>query len=308
MASDDDFLKLTGATQNQATGTPGTGLALGGGKFNDSSLIYMPGHGPKAADRPVFPGSRPDWDVKAGLPNQGDQSLRRNTLTFKEARSEPLRWMQSDPEMLKKFVNTGVLNKIPGFDVGMGMPEIMHAWDRLLEDSWVMNQRMPGGEDKKFTPWDVMNSYSNPKNKFGTVRKGDWEYDIATGEKVKYVGPKTKTSTQKKIDLSNPEDVRAIATNALSELLGRSPNAEELAQFRLSINSFEEANPAMATTTETLNDMGEVVATDTKTSGGVSDAARQLMIADEAKKGPEYAKFQSGTTYWNALVQMMGGG
>lgn len=283
---DDEFLRWTGAGQNQATGTPGLGLGLGGGAFNDGSKIYLPGQG-----GPV-----------PGIPQN------RNFVTAGQAKSLPLSWMQSDPETLKKFVNTGILNKVPGFDVGMGLPEIQKAWENLLEQSWAMNKYMPGDESKKLTPWDVLNSYSNTKMNFGTVKRGDWMYDVATGEKVKYVGPKSKTSTQKKIDLSSAEDVRAIATNALAEILGRAPNAEELAQFRTSINAFEEKNPLMATTTETLNDMGEVVATDTKQSGGVSTEARGLLISDTAKKGPEYAKFQSGTTYWNALMQMMGGG
>lgn len=305
MASDDDFLRLTGASQNQATGTPGIGLGVGGGSFRDNSKIYLPGFKPIEP----FTGIRPrDWDVKGTARQQGIEKPERNTMSAGEARGLPLQWLQNDPETLKKFVNTGVLNKIPGFDVGMGMPEVMQAWNRLLEDSWMMNNYMPGGEDKKFTPWDVMNSYSNADNKFGTVKRGDWLYDIATGEKVKYVGPKSKTSTQKKIDLSNAEDVRAIATNALAELLGRAPNAEELAQFRTSINAFEEKNPLMATTTETLDDRGEVIATETKQTGGVSAEARGLLVSDVAKKGPEYAKFQSGTTYWNSLMQMLGGG
>jgi hypothetical protein len=154
---------------------------------------------------------------------------------------------------------------------------------------------------------DVLNTYSNQGLNLGTVRKGDWEYDIATGEKIRYVGPKTKTTTQSKVDLSSPEDVRAITTQMLTELLGRAPTDAEVAKFKTSINSLEKANPTKATITETLNDMGEVVNTATTTSGGVSNDARGLLVSDEAKKGPEYGKYQSGTTYWNAMMQMLGG-
>lgn len=292
---------VPGGQQSVLGGTTSLGLPLSGGagnKYGDNSLIYMPGS---------------KYTVKPGgsARDTGDfarTTSSRNTITANDARREPLRWMQEDPEMLKKFVNSGVLNKVPGFDVGMGMPEIMQAWDKLLEDSWMMNKYMPGGDDKKFTPWDVLNSYSNQPGKFGTIRRGDWEYDIATGEKVKYVGPKSKTRTDTKVDLSSPEDVKAITTNALSQLLGRAPTADELAKFRSTINNLEQQNPVQSITTENYNDMGEVTSSNTSQSGGLSGEARAQAVAEGAKKGPEYGKFQSGTTYWGALMQMMGGG
>lgn len=284
MADPDKLQQWGGASQQSALGSPGLGLGIGGGAFSGTSSIFLGTTG------------------KRINPQQPPTA---RTVTADQARGEPIRWMREDPETLKKFVNTGILNKIPGFDVGMGLPEVMAAWDDLVKSSWAVNAYLPDGS--KMTPWDIMNSYSNQANKFGSVRRGDWLYDIATGEKLKYVGPKTKVSTQKKVDLSSPEDVRAIATNALSELLGRAPTPEELAQFRSSVNAFEESNPMVAVTTETLDDMGEVVNTSTQQSGGVSAEARALLVSDAAKKGPEYAKFQSGTTYWNALVQMMGG-
>ncbi len=304
MADPDIFQQYTGMSQQSVLGgTTGNGLPLmgaaGSNKWGPQSTVYLPGH--------RHTGSTPGTGQREG--GQFDRATSRvaNTRTAEEARQEPLRWFQNDPETLQKFVNSGVLNKVPGFDVGMGIPEVMAAWDKLLEQSWMMNKYSPEGA-QKYTPWDVLNSYSNNANKFGTIRRGDWEYDVATGEKVKYVGPKSKTQTSKRIDLSSPEDVRAIATNALAQLLGRAPTQEELGKFKASINSLEEKNPLMATTTETLNDMGEVVNTETKQSGGLSAEARALAVSDQAKAGPEYGKFQSGTTYWGALMQMMGGG
>jgi hypothetical protein len=151
-----------------------------------------------------------------------------------------------------------------------------------------------------------MESYKTD-GKFGTVRRGDWLYDIATGEKVKYVGPKSKTTTNKNVNLSSPEDVRALTTQMLSELLGRAPTPEELSKYRAAINGYEEANPEVTTTTSTLNDQGEVVAQSSKTTGGASAAARGTLVEDAAKKGPEYGKFQSATTYFDAMMQMIGG-
>lgn len=302
--ADIDYLQqfggVAGGQQSVLGGTTGNGLPLMGyasNKYDSNSKIYMGGSKYTVQERG---GPMGKGQFERGTPSK-------NYLTASEARGLPLQWMQNDPETLKKFVNQGILNKVPGFGVGMGLPEIMSAWDDLLKATWGMNQ-YSAQSGKEFTPWDVLNSYSNNSGKFGTVRRGDWEYDIATGEKVKYVGPKSKTTTQKRIDLSSAEDVRAIATNALAELLGRAPTQEELGQFRASINSLEEKNPTLATTTETLNDMGEVIDTSTKTSGGLSAEARAMAVSDKAKAGPEYGKYQSGTTYWGALMQMIGGG
>jgi len=267
-----------------------------------------PGGGEKVYVGPQFAPSPQDLYTRPGASRPGEFVRAPSTeMSYDEAKGLPLKWMTSDPAKLREFVNTGILRKIPGFDVGMGMPEIMSAWDDLLTASWGMNKvggKSPTGGN--WSPFDIMNTYSNSGFGFGTVRKGDWLYDIATGEKVKYVGPKSKTTTQKRVDLSSPEDVKALTTQMLSELLGRSPTAEELAKYKMAINSYEEAHPTIATTTETLNDMGEVVSTSTKTEGGVSSEGRGTLISDEAKKGPEYGKYQSGTTYWNAFMQMLG--
>lgn len=228
-----------------------------------------------------------------------------NSMSYDQARGLPLSWLSSNPNKLRDFVNMGVLRKIPGFNVNMGMPEILSAWDDMLLASWGINKA--GGGGKTWSPWDVMNSYSNSGMNFGTVRRGDWLYDVGTGEKVKYVGPKSKTTTQKRIDLSSPEDVKALTTQMLSELLGRAPTAEELGKYKSAINAYEQSNPMIATTTETLNDMGEVVSTSTKTEGGASEAAKSMVVTEQAKQGPEYGKYQSGTMYWGAMMDLLGG-
>lgn len=219
---------------------------------------------------------------------------------YEEARLLPTTW---DKATLAKFVNNGILNKVYGFGADMGMPEIVSAWDDLVQSSINLSTG-----DKKWTPWEIMDSYGNA-GKFGTVKSadGDWLLDAATGEKIKYIGPRTKTTTEKHVDLSSPEDVRALTTQMLTELLGRAPTSEELSKYRSSISGLEKANPTVTKTTTTLNDRGEVEASDSTTSGGTTDAARGMLITDAAKQGPEYGKFQSATTYFNAMMQMMGG-
>lgn len=241
--------------------------------------------------------------AQARQQGQSDSTL---LVPYEQARNVPLGWSEQE---LKKFVNQGILNKIPGFGTGMGMPEIVSAWDDLIKASAGFNQGVTGPGQKMWTPWDVMDSYKND-GKFGTVKSadGDWLLDASTGERIKYIGPRTKTSTAKKIDLSNPEDVKALTTQMLTELLGRAPNADELAKYRSSINGYEREHPLVTTTTETLDERGEVVETSQKTSGGVSAEGRAGLISEAAKQGPEYGKFQSATTYWDAMMQMISGG
>ena len=264
-----------------------------GGTMVPTSLIYLAQTGSPhtAGENPLARPNGPQWQ----------------TMTYDQARLLPSLWMESDPDKLKQLINTGILNKVPGFDVGMGMPEIVSAWDDLVKASYELNQTKGNGA-KKWTPWDVLDTYSNPKSGYGTVRKGDWLYDVATREKLKYVGPKSKTTTSRDVNLSSAEDVKALTTSVLTQALGRAPTAAEVAQYKATINAQENANPTLTTTTQTLNDQGEAVAQSSKSSGGFDAAAQQQLVQDQASKTPEFAKYQSGTTYWNALMQMMTGG
>lgn len=257
---------------------------------------------------PTKPYSMQDAITKGGTPGQFVRSD--SEMTFGEAANLPLQWSYNDPNTLRRFVNTGILRKIRGFNVNMGMPEILDAWQNMLEQSWRMNTAehdKPGGQP--WTPWDVMETYSNAGN-FGTVKSadGDWLVDAGTGERVKYIGPKSKKTTEKRVNLSSPEDVRALTTQMLSELLGRSPTAAEMARYRASINEYEKANPQVATTTVTLNDMGEQVASETTTSGGASQAALQEIVSGSVKEQDEYGKYQGGARYFNLLERLVGGG
>lgn len=256
-------------------GSPGSSVYMGGSKG-----IVNPG-------------------LLAGGPGVMNLYNRGNTQKYEDVKSQPTTWSEKEK---RDFVAKGILYGIPGFDYNMGMPEIMSKWDDLIVDAQGFSK-----EGAEWSPWDVMESYRKGDD-WGTVRKGDWMYDARTGDKVKYVGPRTKTTTSKNINLSSPEDVRALTTQMLTELLGRAPTTEEVAKYRASINGFERENPQVTKTTTTLNEMGEEVSQSSTTSGGASQAALGSLVSEEAKKGPEYGKYQAGTTYFNAFMQMIGGG
>lgn len=233
-------------------------------------------------------------------------------MSYDQARLLPTGW---SPERIKQFVNKGIMYGIPGFDVGMGMPEIISAWDELVKSSDVFSSQ--GG--KKWTPWDVMDSYGGKDAKFGTMTKGDWVYDVATGERLKYVGKTTRKTKSEQVDLSSPEEVQALVTQVLREALGRAPNDKELARFKATITGFEKENPTITEVTETATaesieaamatggDVFTGAEQKSVTSGGVTDAARAQLVTDPTMETQEYGKFQAGTTYWDAMMQMIGG-
>lgn len=289
--ADPDFLKSHGIDLNEIMKNPGGSGIAGSGmvylgpkagvKISKPKGPYAPGYSPKYQDRTTY-----DYTAK-------------DEVSYEKAQTMPLSW--SDKEKAN-FVNKGILYKMPGFSSNMGMPEIMDAWDDLAKMSQAWSAK-----GQNWSPWDIMDTYKTD-GKFGTVRRGDWLYDAATGEKMKYVGPRSKTTTSKNVNLSSPEDVKALTTQMLSELLGRSPTTEELAKYRAAINGYEEKNPEVTTTTSTLDEQGEVTAQSSKTTGGASQAALGGLVSDSAKIGPEYGKYQSGTTYYDAMMQMITGG
>lgn len=270
-------LQKYGINPNQTMANPASG-----GKFGGSSTVFLP-----------------------PLPGGGVGSMFVNRkMSAAEAQALPLTWYQQDPQRLRELVNTGILRKVPGFDVGMGLPEIMNAWNNLLQSSWEMSN----ASKSAWTPFDVLDTYSNQGMNYGTIRSGDWEVDARTGERLKYVGPKSKTTKDQRIDLSSPEDAKALTTQMLSQLLGRNPTAEEVASYKSSINAAERKNPVMAETTVTLDDMGEQVSSATVTSGGLSAEAKAALVEQQVKKGKEYGEFQSATTVQNWLMRALGMG
>lgn len=277
-----------GSTVSSGAMAPGFSPQAG----TPTSMVYMGassrGSKPPVGSGPYAPGYRTPY-------TGGDE------MSYDEASLLPTQWGAGE---LKSFVNKGILYKLPGFSADMGMPEIMSAWGNLVDSAQTISK---GG--KNWSPYDVMESYNKSSGGFGTVKSsdGDWLLDARTGEKIKYVGPRSKTTTSKRVDLSSAEDVRALTTQMLTELLGRAPTAEELSNYRSAMGSYEKAHPQIATTTTQISAEGEATGESTTTSGGVSDAARQSLVETQAKKGPEYGKFQSATTYFNAMMQMMGG-
>jgi hypothetical protein len=282
-----DPLSLTGMNQQQLAGG-----VMGGISASSQAL---------PTDQ-IFVGTR----AMGYGPGRGLGVSLNDTTSYDQAQNLPGAWYSSDKKFYDQFMNKLIMYKFPGASSDMGLPEVGKAWDSLLSTAIQLNKASNGKNN--WTPWDVLESYNRPAGSMGTYKSGDWLIDAATGEKVKYVGPKTKTTTQRAVDLSDAEQVQAIATQALTQMIGRAPTDKELARFKATLNGYEKSHPEITTTTDTYDDMGNVSASNVVHSGGVDDAARASMIGEGVKDTKEYGKYQSGTTYFNALMQMVGGG
>lgn len=280
--------------------------ALSGGA-NTAMATANPGkNGIPAANSPIFTGystARKRESLEGGAPVKG-QNKTPMFEPYSQAKLAPLTWTD---EQMAKFVNQGVINKVPGFDVNMGMPEIMNQWDKLVTASFGFNSRDP--KNPTWTPQDVLNTYANPQGKFGTVKRGDWEYDIATGEKVKYVGPLTKTSTSTNINELTREDALALTKQSMATMLGRMPTNDEVSKYMSILNGYEAAHPQVSTTTANISpETGEQVSSNTVTTGGSTAAGKQALIEEQMQRNPEYGAYQAATTGMNWLMAKINGG
>lgn len=295
------------------------GVSLSGGStVNPNKGGYITGPNSKGAQSAqIYMGKQKGpgvvYDIAGGA-HPANKPPTDKYMSYQEARLLPTGWSN---KQLKEFTNKLTMYGFQGFGEGQqwGMPEVMSAWEDLVSAS----ANFSTGK-KKFTPWDILESYNKKPGSMGTIKKDGWVFDAATGDRLSYEGPKTKTQTSKQVDLSSAEQVQALSRQVLRELLGRAPSDEEFAQYKDSINNYERENPLVTTTTSTITDAQiqeaiknntdidwSTAATSSVSSGGVTADARAELLGESAREKPEYAKYQGGTTYWNAMLQVLGG-
>lgn len=142
-------------------------------------------------------------------------------------------------------------------------------------------------QGKKLTPWDILSKDREAREAYMRT-------------------PRTVTQTSKAFDLSTREDAHAIFLQAAQSLLGRDPTKAEIGAFQKALNAYERANPTVTTVTQ--NYMGDELQSQQQTTkGGVKEGARQLMAVEDIKKDPEYGAYQAATTYFDAMMDMIGG-
>lgn len=300
MADMDDWLKERLSTVNQnPSGFSVNGRTTYGVNPRGTDTVWLGGFKPKdtkLGPGPYAPGYKPE---------QNRFTQEREMTSFQDASRMPMDW---DEKQLKEFVNKAILYKVPDASPDMGMPEILNIWDDMLRVAWATST-----PDKPVTPWDILDSYAKTDGKFGTTVQNGWVIDLSTGKRIGYKGDLTKKTKRTEVNLTSPEEVHALMNQALADALGRAPTDNELAAFRASVAGMEAARPQTSEVTTTYKpnlETGELeeVSSNAVSSGGVSSGDIQQAASQAAKGTPEYGKYQSGTTYFDAMMQMITGG
>lgn len=144
--------------------------------------------------------------------------------------------------------------------------------------------------NKKVTPWQALD-----------ILGGSTMGGAGAG------GPKTQTGTSTSVHVPTVEDAHVLTKQLFQSLMGRDPTGAELDQYASMVTAYARKHPDKTTTTTTTDGKGNSTST-SSSSGGVSEAAMQDTLAEQAKADPEYGAYQAATTYYNALLQAIGGG
>jgi hypothetical protein len=266
-------------------------LAAGGGA-KDSGKVYMGkgyagAYGPHGGSGSVAPDKGTDlWVSK------------------QEAEQDFYNWNQKKQS---DFVSTGILSGM--LKLGDGPLEGAKLWKKLVDEA-----ANYGAADKKVTPFDLMASYVQSAGGVNAWKNaGVWQINTVTGER-KYVGPGTylgngkAQQTDTRVDLTDPDTAKAVASKLFQDLMGRDPGAGELASFANALHTAEQNSPVVQTTTTQYDmDTGQPLSSSTQSSGGVTAQGQQYIGEQQIKGKKEYGAYQAATTYQNALESLVFG-
>ncbi|MBA2951431.1 hypothetical protein [Streptomyces himalayensis] len=280
-----------GGTGGEAAGADrfksGTG-ATGGGAY-----VYMgQARGPATA-----------VDERAG---RAPRTSRAVWATEEEAYQDFFTWSQKQQS---DFLAQGILSG--QLKLGDGAMEASKLWKKLVQES-----ARYGAAGKRVTPIDIMASYvSAAGGGKGSqwVQQGVFEVNTATGERRyvgpgKYLGDGKAQQTDTRVDLTDPDTARSVATQLFQNMMGRDPGAGELGAFASALHSAEQSNPVVQTTTTEYDmDTGQALSSSTQSSGGISAEGKAYIGEQQIKGKKEYGVHQAVTTYQNALESLIYG-
>lgn len=225
-------------------------------------------------------------------------------MTSDEAYKDYFTWNQKKQA---DFVAQGILSGM--LKLGDGPLEGSKLWKKLVDEA-----ARYGSVGKKVTPFDLMASYVSASGGGNAwTSQGVWEVNTVTGERRyagpgKYLGNGQAQETSSRVDLTDPDTAKAVATKLFQDMMGRDPGAGELGGFASALHSAEQNSPVVANTTTTYDmTSGQALSSSTQSSGGVSAEGKAYIGEQQVKKKKEYGAFQAATTYQNALESLVFG-
>jgi len=188
-----------------------------------------------------------------------------------------------------------------------------YSWDQKTKDKFLANAELAGYDTRNMKDGQLAalwGSYVQQAASYYAQGRTVTPWDIMTKDgqqREAYLNtPRTVTQKSTSYDLSTEGDARAIFYTAAQQLLGRDPTKAEAREFQKALNAMERANPTVTTTT--ANYIGDTLQSQNSTTeGGVKEGARQMSAMDMAKAKPEYGAYQAATTYFDAMMEMLGG-
>ena len=194
------------------------------------------------------------------------------------------------------------------------LDDLRIVWETALEYS--ANKYATGS---KKTPWEMI-----------PLMGGAWQGGGGAADRSRsmtqtmHEAGRTVTETATQVDISNPEQSRALVQDVLSRALGRWASGDELSEFVGTLNTYQRENPSVSTRTSTTAPSttttsttesgdgsqqvtgsetvgGETNSSTTNQQGATAEGGQQLLL-EEAMEQPDYGAYQASTTYMDALI------
>lgn len=204
------------------------------------------------------------------------------------------------------------------------LDDLLDVWETAV--TYSANKYANGS---KKTPWEMI-----------PLMAGAWRGDGSDADRSRALAaalqePRTITQTAHtagrrivetatQVDISNPEQSRALVQSVLSQALGRWATGAELEEFVGSLNTYQRENPTVTTrttdvapetrtqtttesadgtsqTSETSVQGGESNTSTTTQQGATAEGGQQLLL-EQAMESPDYGAYQAATTYYQALL------
>lgn len=286
-AGDDPYIKAL----KQYVGAGAAASASGGVVYMDTERYTKGGNGDKGSGQ----------SLPRGKTMYGTRDI---TMTKDEAYKDYFTWGQKKQG---DFISQGILSGL--LHLGDGPLEGSKLWKKLVDEA-----AQYGSVGKKVTPFDLLAIYRNQSGGGNSwTQQGVWEVNTVTGERRykgpgKYLGNGQALQTDSRVDLTDPDTAKAVATKVFQDMMGRDPGAGELGSFASALHSAEQNSPVVQnTTTQYDMETGQALSSSTQSSGGVSAEGKQYIGEQQIKKKKEFGAFQAATTYQNALESLVFG-
>lgn len=205
----------------------------------------------------------------------GDKSESLNAVA-----NQPFLWSEDEIKgAIKKFHDAG-------HDEVTDLPSLQKAWEGLATMAAARYSLSSG--KIKVTPWDMLELDKNTSTASG-----------ASGS------PSTVTQTSRSVATITHGDGWSALQNTLSKMLGRDPSDDEVRDFVGRMNFLASKNPTITrSTTSGIGTAHQNTSSHTKSGFDSNDILENAY--SDAQSNPDYAEFQSASTYYNAALSALG--